>query len=129
MENIYDLKIFNWLEKKIVDCIINNSKIETFFPWEKIISEWEESNWKWYIIKSWEVMVKIWEKKIAKLWIWEIFWEIALLSEEQRIATVLAITNIKTIILTQEDLIEMVNNWNVMINKKIIKRLEENLTN
>lgn len=129
MQEIYWLKIFNWLQKDIIDEIIKNSKIKTFQPWEIILLEWEDSNWKWYIIKSWEVVVEIWWKKVAKLWSWEIFWEIALLNEEQRTATVKTITNVETIILSQETLLEMIDNWNESINKDIMNRLEENLTN
>lgn len=129
MQEIYSLKIFNWLKKSIVDKIIKNSKIETFSAWETILLEWEESNWKWYIIKSGEVLVEIWWKEITKLGVWEIFWEIALLNEEQRIATIKAIWNVETIVLSQENLLEMVNNGNESINKDIMNRLEENLKN
>lgn len=129
MQEVYELKIFNWLEKNIIDEIIKNSKIETFSPWEIIVLQWENSNWKWYIIKSWEVEVEIWWKKVAKLWSWEIFWEIALLNEEQRTATIKAIWDVETIILSQDSLFEMINNWNESINKDIMTRLEENLIN
>jgi heat shock protein HspQ len=63
-----NLKIFYWVEKKVVDEILNNSQKEKFSPWETIIVEWEESNWKWYIIESWEVEVFIKWNIVAKLW-------------------------------------------------------------
>lgn len=129
MQNIYDLKIFYWLEKETIDYIVNNSAKEKFSFWETIISQWEESNWKWYIILSWEVEVEIWWKNIAKLWVWEIFWEIALLNEEERTATIKAISDVETIVLSQDTLIEMINNWNETINKDIMNRLEQNLKN
>lgn len=129
MQNIYDLKIFYWLNKDTIDYIVNNSAKEKFSFWETIISQWEESNWKWYIVLSWEVVVEIWWKNIAKLWVWEIFWEIALLNEEERTATVKANTNVELIVLTQENLFEMINSWNETINKDIMKRIEENLNN
>lgn len=129
MQNIYDLKIFYWLEKETIDYIVNNSAKEKFSFWETIISQWEESNWKWYIVLSWEVVVEIWWKNIAKLWVWEIFWEIALLNEEERTATVKANANVELIVLTQENLFEMINSWNETINKDIMKRIEENLNN
>lgn len=129
MQNIYDLKIFYWLEKETIDYIVNNSDKEKFSFWETIISQWEESNWKWYIILSWEVEVEIWWKQIAKLWDWEIFWEIALLNEEERTATIKAISDVETIVLSQDTLIEMINNWNETINKDIMNRLEQNLKN
>lgn len=128
MQNIYELKIFTWIDKKMVDLIIGNSKIENFNDWDTIIKEWDESNWKWYIIKFWEVAIEIWWKKVAQLWVWEIFWEIWLLSEEERMATVKALWSVETIILSQDDLVEMINNGNESINKDLIERIEKNLT-
>jgi CRP-like cAMP-binding protein len=55
------------------------------------------------------------------------FWEIALLNEEARTATVRAITNLELIVITLSDLIEMINSDDNIINKQIIKRIEENL--
>lgn len=127
MQDIYSLKIFTWLEKNIIDIIIKNSPSEVFSPGEIIIIEWTPSNGKGYIIKSWEVDIEIGWKKIAELWAWEIFWEIALLNEEKRTATVKAISATEVIILNQENLIEMINNGNESINKDIMDRLEYNL--
>lgn len=129
MQEIYWLKVFNWIDKNIVDLIIKNSKIETYSEWEIIIKQWEKSNWKWYIIKSWEVIVEIWWKEIAKLGIWEIFWEIALLNEEQRTATIKAISETQLIVLTQEYLLEIIDSWNESVNRDIMFRLEQNLIN
>lgn len=129
MQEIYSLKIFNWVDKNIIDLIIKNSSIEKFNPWEVILSKWEKSNWKWYIIKSWEVEVSINWNIIAKLKTGEIFWEIALLNEEERTADVKAITEVETIVLSQESLLEIINGWNDRINKDIMNRIEENLYN
>lgn len=129
MQEILNLKIFNWLNKETIDFILKNSNIETFSSWEIILMQWEESNWKWYIIKSWEVSVELWWKEVARLKSWEIFWEIALLNEEERTASVKAISDVETIVLSQDTLIEMINNWNETINKDIMNRLEQNLKN
>lgn len=129
MQDIYWLRIFNWLDKNVIDLIINNSSIEEFSSWSIIIMQWDTSNWKWYIIKSWLVSVEIWWKEVAQLWEWEIFWEIALLNEEERTATIKSITDVETIILSQENIFEMINNWNDTINRDIMNRLEQNLIN
>jgi len=89
--------------------------------------EWEKSNWKWYIIKNWKVSVKIWWQEVAVLWKWDIFWEIALLNEEERLATIEALTQLEVIVLNQENLLEMIENDDNTINKSIMKRIEENL--
>lgn len=127
--DLYNLKIFSWVEKNIVDEILINSSIENFNAWDVILREWQTSNWKWYIIKSWEVEVSINWNQIAKLSPGEIFWEIALLNEEQRTATIKALTSLETIVITLESLLEIVENWNTSINQDIMNRIEENLKN
>lgn len=127
--DLYNLKIFSWVEKNIVDEILTNSSIENFNAWDIILKEWQTSNWKWYIIKSWEVEVSINWSQVAKLFPGEIFWEIALLNEEQRTATIKALTSLETIVITLESLLEIVENWNTSVNQDIMNRIEENLKN
>jgi CRP-like cAMP-binding protein len=122
-----NLKIFEWIDNEVVDKILSSAQVETFNNLDIIFNEWELSNWKSYIIKTWIVEVEINWNKIAELSDWEMFWEIALLNEETRTATVKAITNLELIVLTLSDLIEMINNDDNIINKQIIKRIEENL--
>lgn len=128
MHDIYWLKIFTWIDEHIVNVIISNAKIEKFNAGDIILEEWDESNGKGYIIKNGDVIVEIWGNKIAELWVWEIFWEIGLLSEDQRMATIKAVWHVETIILSQDDLVEMINNGNESINKDLIERIEKNLT-
>lgn len=127
MQEIYELNIFQWIEKETIDYILNNSQIENYKAWEIIIIQGEPSNGKWYIIKSWEVKVEIWWQQVATLWFGDIFWEIALLSEEKRIATVKAFSDLELIILTQDHILEIINNGNESINRDIMDRLEQNL--
>ena len=122
-----NLKIFEWIDNEVVDKILSSAQVETFNNLDIIFNEWELSNWKSYIIKTWIVEVEINWNKIAELSDWEMFWEIALLNEETRTATVKAITNLELIVLTLSDLIEMINNDDNIINKQIIRRIEENL--
>lgn len=129
MNNIYDLKIFEWIEKEIIDDILSSSKEIKYEKWSIIILEWEESNWEWYIIKEWNVEVKINWKIITNLWEWDIFWEIALLNEENRTATITAISSVILIVLNLENLVNMINNDTNKINKEIIRRIEENIEN
>jgi len=126
-ENIYSLKIFHWFNREIVDSIINNCEQRKYSNWELIIIEWENSNWEWYILKRWKVAISIWWKRIEELNPWDIFWEIALLNEEERTATVSAITDLEVIVLNLGDLINIINNDANNINKIIIERIEENL--
>ena len=88
----------------------------------------DASNWEWYIIKSGNVEIIIWWTRVAELGVWDIFWEIALLNEEDRTATVRAIKNLKVFVLNIDHLMEMINNWSNLINKTILSRIEENLS-
>lgn len=126
---MYELKIFNWIEKHIVEKILATSPIENYKKWDVIFKEWELSNWKWYVIKSWVVSISINKVVISELWVGEMFWEIALLREEERNATVIATTDLELISLTLNDLIELVNHDDNIINKQIMRRIEENLEN
>ncbi len=128
-ESIYNLTIFSGIERETVDTIINNCEEENFAAWELIVTQWDESNGKWYIIKTWSVKVSINGQKIVDLTAWNIVWEIALLNEEERTATVEALTDTQMIILTIDDLIDMINNDENKINKEIMRRIEENLEN
>ena len=126
-ETIYNLEIFKWIEENVVEEIILSCDEKTYSPWEIIILEWAPSNWEWYIIKSWKVKISIKWQKIAELNSWDIFWEIALLNEEERTATVETIEETEVIILTLEHLIDLINNDANKINKEIIRRIEANL--
>lgn len=126
---MFELKIFNWIEENIVKKILTSSPIENFKKWTLIFKEGELSNWKWYVIKEWMVSIIIQWVKVADLGKWEMFWEIGLLRDEQRNATVQAVTDIELISLSLGDLIEMVNHDDNIINKQIMRRIEQNLEN
>lgn len=128
MRDIYDLQIFSGIEKNEIDDLIKNLRKEIFKKGEIIIRQWEKSNWKWYIILSWEVSVEISWEKIASLVAWNIFWEIALLNEEERTATIIAETDLELLVLSQETIIEIMNQDNYL-NKEIMRRVHENLEN
>lgn len=127
MIDIFESKIWDWLDKATISSILENSSLENYSSWEIILMEWEENNWKWYIIKKWEVSVKKWDKILTILKEWEIFWEIWLLSDDPRNATIIANNELEVITINIESLFEIINNWNNKINKDIMKRIEENL--
>ena len=126
-ESIYNLEIFKWIDKSVIDSIILECEERKYSAWEMIIIEWEEANWEWYIIKNGRVAIWIKWQKIAELSAWNIFWEIALLNEEERTATVTALTDIEVIVLSIDNLINMINSDDDSINKTIMNRIEENI--
>ena len=126
-ENILNLEIFKGIDKNIIEEIILSIPEKEFKKWEIILVENSASNWEWYIIKSWKVKISIKWQKIAELSAWNIVWEIALLNEEKRTATVEALEDTTMLVLTLDTLINMINNDDNSINKEIIRRIEENL--
>ncbi|USN59514.1 MAG: cyclic nucleotide-binding domain-containing protein [Candidatus Peribacteria bacterium] len=66
---------------------------------------------------------------MAELHNGDIFGEIALLNEEERSASVEAISDIEVIVLTLDHLIDMINNDENNINKEVMRRIEENIRN
>lgn len=127
MENIFNLKIFDWIDKETIRNILEWCETKEYLKWELILLEWTESNWEWYIIMKWDVIVKVWWQEIATLWIWDIFWEIALLNEEERTATIEAKTDLKVIVITMDKLIEIITQDDNKINKEIMRRIQENI--
>jgi CRP-like cAMP-binding protein len=122
-----NLPLFAGVSKETVDMIIKNSPRETFQKWDTILKQGDDSNGKGYIIESGEVIIWINGDSKAILKEGQIFWEIALLNEEKRVATVNAKTDLKVIVLSFDNLIELLNNDENNINKEILRRLEENL--
>ena len=128
-ETIYNLAIFRWIERETVESIIANCEEENFAKGELIMIQWAQSNGKWYIIKNWTVKISINWTKIVDLSAGNIVWEIALLNEEERTATVEATSDTTMIVLTLDDLIDMINSDENNINKEIMRRIEENIEN
>lgn len=123
------LKIFNGIEDSVVDEIFKRAERKKFLSWETIIQQNDYPNSTGYIIEEWSVVVEINGKETAKLTPGDIFGEIALLNDEPRTASVIAESDVKTILITEDMLFEMINNDNNSINKEIMRRMEENLMN
>ncbi|EKE27339.1 MAG: Sensor protein [uncultured bacterium (gcode 4)] len=124
-DNIY---IFEGLSKEEISYFILMSETQYFKKWDKIIVEWDTSNNKAYIIEKWSVEVhKDWEK-IATLWEWEIFWEIALIINEPRTATVMAKDDIEALVLNKDDFIMLYQkSWQYQeIKDRILERIRNN---
>lgn len=126
---IEKLNIFSWLDENTIEEILLNTEEKLFSKWQILFIQWNESNGEWYIIKSWKVKVSIDQNQVAILWSWDIVWEIALLNEDKRTASVEAIEDTKVIIITIETLINLINNGNETVNRDVINRIEENLKN
>lgn len=124
LEKIKKLYVFEWFEENFLQKIINQSQIENFSKWDEIILEWEKS-WKAFVIISGIVsIIKNW-KNINTLFEWDIFWEISLVTNEKRTATVKAETDIKVLTFDKNTLLEIINtlpNWE-LIKNTILNRI------
>lgn len=129
MQEFRDLKIFHGIDDATLGSIIKNSKIKTFQTGETILRQSEPSNGEWYIIRKGSVQVEINGNTITQLKSGDIFWEIALLNEEERTATITAIAPLEVIVISQDTILDIINNGNETINRDIMDRIEENLKN
>lgn len=126
-EKVGKLKIFDGIDDSIVDQILENAERQNFASGETIIQQGDYPNSTGYIIEEGSVDVLVNDTPTAKLTSWDIFWEIALLNEEPRSASIVAESDVTTIVITQGMLFEMINNDDNSINKEIMRRMEENL--
>ena len=125
MEELYNLKIFSWIDREIIKNIIDWLEQKSYISGQIIMNQWDENNWEWYIIISGWVDVIINSEKVTSLWTWEVFWEIALLNEEDRTATVMANSDLELLVITQDSILQIMNEDN-SLNKEIMRRVQEN---
>jgi len=124
-EKIY---IFEGLSKEEISYFVMMSETQFFKKGEMIIKQWDSSNDKAYIIESWRVEVrKDWEQ-IAQIWVWEIFWEIALIINEKRTASVVAMENTEVLVLDKTDFLVLYQKSGNFqhIKDRILERIKNN---
>ena len=88
MIKLKDIYIFQWISEDFVNLVIDNSRRMEVKEGEIIIKQWDFSNLEAYIIQDWEAEVVIYDKVIKTLLPGEIFWEMALVTNEPRTATI-----------------------------------------
>lgn len=124
-----DLYIFEWIDSTLVTLIIDNSRSVKALAWEYILSQGEESDNSAYIIQEWEVSVEIDWNQVWKIWEWNIFWEIALITNESRTASIIALKDLKLLKINKELLLTIIKqfqNWDE-IKKTMFNRIRQNL--
>jgi len=124
-----DLRIFEWVNLAAINMIIDNARRQEYNLGDIIITAWEKCDWNAYIIQEGEVWVFMNEKEITTIGEWEIFGEIALITNEPRTASIVAKKDLATFRVNKE-LLDMIiknfENW-VEIKKVIMERILENL--
>lgn len=126
---VQGLQIFSGIDASVVQEILNTANRQTFATGEIIMEQWDFPNGSGYIIEDGSVDVWVNMEQTATLEEGDIFWEIALLNEEPRTATLIAKSEVTAIIISQDMLFHMIENDDNSINKEIMRRMEENLEN
>lgn len=124
-----DIYIFKDISPEFVNLVIDNSRRMEVEAGKTILKQGDFSNLEAYIIQSWEAEVDIYEKVVKNLVPGDIFWEIALITNEPRTATIRAKTDMILLKINQELLHKILKefpNW-AEIQKIMRERIMENL--
>jgi len=123
-----DIYLFQDIDINLANKIIDNSRSIEVEAWEDVIRQWEDSNNNAYIIKNWIAKVIIWDRVIKTLKVWDIFWEIALITNEPRTATVKALTKLTLLKINKELLHDIIKQFpnGKEIQKIMMERILEN---
>lgn len=130
MINLKNLYIFEWFEDDFLQEIISLSKKEKFKSWEFIFKEWDIAE-NAYILVKWIVSVIIKWEIINTIFEWDIFWEIWLVTNEPRTASIKTETDIVTLIINRESLYKILKknpDWEY-IKTTILNRIIQNNKN
>jgi CRP-like cAMP-binding protein len=126
-----DLYLFEWIEEDLLHFIVDNSRRVEYTKYDYILHQWQDSDNNAYIIQSGIVKVEIDGEEVWILNEWDIFWEIALITDEKRTASVKAETDL-ILLKINKDLLQKIikefKNWKE-IQKELIKRIQENHNN
>ena len=129
MIKLKDIYIFQWISEDFVNLVIDNSRRMEVKEGEIIIKQWDFSNLEAYIIQDWEAEVVIYDKVIKTLLPGEIFWEMALVTNEPRTATIKAKTDLILLKINQDLLHKILRDFpnGKEIQKTMMNRILENL--
>ncbi len=126
-----DIYLFQWIDIELINKIIDNSRRVNIEKWDYIIHQWEKSNNEAYIIQKWKASVEIDSKEVNIINPWEIFWEIALITDENRTASIKALEDLVLLKINKEllhTIIKEFKNWKD-IQKTVYERIMQNLKN
>lgn len=123
-----DIYLFEWIDSDFINLIVDNSRRLEINSWEYIIRQWENSDDSAYIIQDWNAIVEIDWKEVKELTEWNIFWEIALITDEPRTASIKAKSSVVLLKINKELLHKIMKefkNWRE-IQKIVFERIMEN---
>ena len=124
-----DIKLFEWIDIEYSNMIIDNSRRVDKKLWDIIIFQWEKSTGFAYIIQEWSVVIEIDGKVVNKLDEWNLFWEMALITDEARTASVISETDTTLLQIDKillHTIIKKFKNWKD-VQDSFMKRILENI--
>lgn len=126
-----DIYIFKDISPEFINLVVDNSRRMEVKAGTTILKQGDFSNLEAYIIQSWEVEVSIYDKVIKNLFPWDIFGEIALITNEPRTATVTAKTDLILQKINQELLHKILREFpnGAEIQRIMRERILENIRN
>lgn len=122
------LYIFEWLTQKEIAYFIMMSETLRFGKGAIIMSEWDKSDDRAYLIESGSVDVYRHNMKIDSLHTGNIFWEMALIADESRSATIVANSATEVLIFGKDEFLMLCKkSWLFDdIKWKILGRVKDN---
>lgn len=130
-KNIENLYIFDGFSKEVVAFFLLMSQTQYRKPNEVIIKEGDTSNGCAYYINSGKVKVSRWGKEVATLEAGGFFWEIALITDEPRTASVTALEETELQVFLKDDFLTLLqqSSHSAEMKEEIRRRIIENAKN
>lgn len=126
--DIQSLEIFSGISEEKVTAFLQITHVEYFKAGETIIQEGDESNAKAYIIVEGVAEIYIENALVGTLERGDIFGEYALISAENRTATVQAKTNLECLIMDEASILAFIDESDT-INRTMMQRIKDNIRN
>ncbi len=127
IEKLKKLYIFEWLEEAFLKKILETSQIKLFKANDFVFQEGDKTE-NSFILISGVVSVIKWWKIVNTIFEWDIFWEIWLVFNEPRTATIKAETNIEVLEITKNSINKIMGeykNWD-FIKVTLLNRIIQN---
>lgn len=127
---IEQLYIFEWFSQSEIAYFLLMSQTQNHKCGDVILRQWDVSNGCAYYLVSGHVKVVQWENEVALLGPGAFFWEIALITDELRTATVEAIDDIELQVFLKADFLVLLQRsaHHEKLKAEILKRMKERVS-
>ncbi len=124
---IDELYIFDGFSKEEITYFLLMSQTQHRKKWERVLTIGDISNGCAYYINSGKVRILQWGEEIAIIWTGSFFWEIALITDEPRTATVEILEDAELQVFLKDDFLTLVKQsaHGKQIREEIMRRIKE----